>query len=277
VPIDRDRERAKRRHVRRQAALQARAHRARRNQQVVGAALAVILVVGGVFLLSQQLDTSPAGGSAAVGATTAPSTAPSTPSSASPNSSSGASSPTPTKSAKQYADAPPRTLAQGKTWDATVRTNRGTLSLELYGDKAPQTVSSFIFLSRDKYYDGTACHRITLSAPLQVLQCGDPTGSGTGGPGYTYGIENAPKDGQYPAGTLAMARTQDPDSNGSQFFITYAASTLPTQGGGYSVFGKVTKGLDVLTSIAKEGTASGESDGAPKNPVTITSITVEPR
>jgi peptidyl-prolyl cis-trans isomerase B (cyclophilin B) len=273
VPIDRDRERAKRRHVRRQAALQARAQRNRRNQQVVGAVLAVLVVVGGVFLLSQQLNGSSSGGSTAVGA---PSKASASPSSA-PKTATGSSSPTPTKSAKQYAKAPARTLAQGKTWNATVRTNRGALSVQLYGDKAPQTVSSFLFLSRDKYYDGTPCHRITLGAPLQVLQCGDPTGSGSGGPGYSYGIENAPKNGQYPAGTLAMARTQDPNSNGSQFFITYADSTLPTQGGGYSIFGRVTKGLDVLTSVAKEGTANGESDGAPKNPVTITSITVEPR
>jgi peptidyl-prolyl cis-trans isomerase B (cyclophilin B) len=272
VPIDRDRERAKRRHVRRQAALQARAQRSRRNQQVVGAVLAVVVVVGGVFLLSQQLDGSSDGGSTAAGSTPTASATASTPQTAT-----GSSSPTPTKSAKQYAKAPARTLAQGKTWDATVRTNRGTLSLELYGDKAPQTVSSFLFLSRDKYYDGSPCHRITLGAPLQVLQCGDPTGSGSGGPGYSYGIENAPKDGEYPAGTLAMARTQDPNSNGSQFFITYADSTLPTEGGGYSIFGRVTKGLDVLTSVAKEGTASGESDGAPKSPVTITSITVEPR
>jgi peptidyl-prolyl cis-trans isomerase B (cyclophilin B) len=267
VPIDRDRERAKRRHLRRQAALQARAQRARRNQQVAGAVLAVFLVVGGVYWLSRLVDNPSSGATPA-----ATSAAPSTPATSSPS-----SSPTPTKAAKKYAKTPPKTLAQGRTWIATVHTNRGPLTLELYGDKAPQTVSSFLFLSRDKYYDGTPCHRLTLSAPLQVLQCGDPTGSGNGGPGYSYGIENAPANGKYPAGTLAMARTQDPNSNGSQFFITYGDSTLPTQGGGYSIFGKVTKGLDVLQAIAKQGTTDGSPDGAPKNPVTITSITVEPR
>jgi peptidyl-prolyl cis-trans isomerase B (cyclophilin B) len=275
VPIDRDRERAKRRYVRRQAALQARAQRARRNQQVVGAVVAVLVVIGGVFALSQALDGSSTSGTPAAGAAATSSATPSTP--GTPTPSSTASSPAPTKTAKQYAKAPAKTLAQGRTWDATVRTNRGTLSLELYGDKAPQTVSSFVFLSRDKYYDGTPCHRITLNAPLQVLQCGDPTGSGSGDPGYSYGIENAPKDGKYPAGTLAMARTNDPNSNGSQFFITYGNSTLPTTGGGYSIFGRVTKGLDVVQAVAKQGTADGGSDGAPKNPVTITSITVEPR
>jgi peptidyl-prolyl cis-trans isomerase B (cyclophilin B) len=270
VPIDRDRERAKRRYEKRLAASQARAQRARRNQQVAGAVLAVLVVLGGVYALSQQLD-EPSNGTA----TAAGSTAASSPSSAATPSAS--SSPTPTRTAKQYAKAPSKSLAQGRTWDATVRTNRGTLSLELFGHKAPQTVSSFVFLARDKYYDGSPCHRITLSKPLQVLQCGDPTGSGSGGPGYSYGIENAPANGRYPAGTLAMARTADPNSNGSQFFITYGDSTLPTQGGGYSVFGKVTQGLPVLQKIASQGTTTGGNDGAPKNPVTITSITVRPR
>jgi peptidyl-prolyl cis-trans isomerase B (cyclophilin B) len=160
-----------------------------------------------------------------------------------------------------------------------VRTNRGTLTLQLFGDKAPQTVSSFIFLSRDKYYDATPCHRLTTSPGLKVLQCGDPTGTGTGGPGYSYGIENAPADGKYPAGTVAMARAQAPNSNGSQFFLTYADSTLPTEGGGYSIFGKVTKGLDVLQAIGRagNGVATKDAPEPPKNPVTITSITVEPR
>ena len=74
-----------------------------------------------------------------------------------------------------------------------MKTSCGTIGLELYGDKAPQTVASFIFLSRKKYYDGSPCHRLTSSPALKVLQCGDPTGTGTGGPGYGYGIENAPE------------------------------------------------------------------------------------
>jgi peptidyl-prolyl cis-trans isomerase B (cyclophilin B) len=275
VPIDRDRERAKRRHLRRQAALQARAQRARRNQQVVGAVLAVVVVVGGVFALSRALGGSSDAGTPAAASTAGASASPSSPA-ASPSAS---SSPSPTKTAKQYAKAPPKTLAQGRTWNATVRTNRGTLTLQLFGDKAPQTVSSFLFLSRDKYYDGTPCHRLTTSAQLKVLQCGDPTGTGTGGPGYSYGIENAPKDGRYPAGTLAMARGQAPNTNGSQFFLTYADSALPIEGGGYSIFGKVTQGLDVLQKIGSEGNgpATSQLPDPPKNPVTITSITVEPR
>jgi len=105
-----------------------------------------------------------------------------------------------------------------------------------------------------------------------VLQCGDPTGQGSGGPGYSYGIENAPKDGNYPRGALAMARTSDPNSNGSQFFIVYKDTSLPTEGGGYSIFGTVTKGLDIVDKIAAEGVAGGGGDGAPAQPVSILSI-----
>ena len=84
------------------------------------------------------------------------------------------------------------------------------MTLDLDGKKAPQTVASFIFLARKGYFDNTTCHRLTTSG-LYVLQCGDPTGSGSGGPGYGFGIENAPKAGDYPAGTLAMARADQPD------------------------------------------------------------------
>lgn len=276
MPIDRDRERAKRRYAKRQATWQTRSAHRRRGQQVVGAVLAMLLVVGGVFALTQVADTSPTA-PAAAGAT-ASSTGSSTASSdASQTAQSPQSSPMASKTAKQYAKVPDKALARGTTWDATVKTNAGDLQLELYGDKAPQTVSSFIFLARDGYYDDTPCHRITLSKPLQVLQCGDPTGQGTGGPGYHFGVENVPKDGSYPAGTLAMARGSSTDSNGSQFFMTYGDSTLPTDRGGYSIFGKVTKGLDVLQAIAAKGTVNGTPDGQPKDPVTITSITVEPR
>jgi peptidyl-prolyl cis-trans isomerase B (cyclophilin B) len=261
VPIERDRERAKRRYKRRQTKLAERAARKRRNQQVIGAVVAVLLVAGGVVLLTQLLPDDSS--SSATGATSSPSA----------NASATASS-APTKTAKSYPSAPPKSLAEGATWNAKVATSAGDLTLELYGDKAPQTVSSFIFLSKDGFYDDTSCHRLTTEG-IYVLQCGDPTGTGTGGPGYQYGLENAPKDGKYPAGTLAMARSNDPNSNGSQFFLVYKDSALPTEGGGYSIFGKVTSGLDVLQKVAAKGTADGSADGQPAEPVTIKSITLE--
>jgi peptidyl-prolyl cis-trans isomerase B (cyclophilin B) len=265
VPIDRDRERAKRRYARRQAKLQARAARARRTQQVVGAVVAVLLVAGGVFLLTRltgdNAGTTPAAASTA-SASAAASGTPSAP-----------TTPTSTKSVQSFPSPPPRSLAGGATWTAKLATSAGDITLSLDGAKAPQTVSSFVFLSRKNFYDDTSCHRLTTQG-IYVLQCGDPTGTGSGGPGYQYGIENAPADGHYPAGTVAMARANDPNSNGSQFFLVYKDSTLPTDGGGYTVFGKVTKGLDVLQQIAQRGTADGGGDGAPKQPVTITSIRV---
>jgi peptidyl-prolyl cis-trans isomerase B (cyclophilin B) len=155
----------------------------------------------------------------------------------------------------------------------TMRTNCGDIVAELDGRKAPQTVASFVFLAARKYFDGTPCHRLTTAASgIFVLQCGDPTGQGAGGPGYGFGVENAPRNGRYPAGTLAMARTQDPNSNGSQFFIVYADTTLPDPTG-YTVFGHITKGLDIVRYVASRGT-TGNGDGAPRQPVVLSSVTV---
>ncbi|GAA4353966.1 peptidylprolyl isomerase [Angustibacter luteus] len=259
MPIERDRERAKRRYAKRQKNLAERAARKRRNQQVIGAVLAVVLVAGGVVLLTQLLPDDSS--SSAAGATSSPTA-------------NASGSTAPTKTPKSYPSAPAKSLAENATWNATVKTSAGDITMELYGDKAPQTVASFIFLSKDGFYDDTSCHRLTTSG-IYVLQCGDPTGTGSGGPGYQYGIENAPKDGKYPAGTLAMARGDDPNTNGSQFFMVYKDTDLPTTTGGYSIFGKVTNGLDVLQTVAAAGTADGSADGAPKTPVTIESITVE--
>ncbi len=259
MPIDREQKRAKRRYDKRQARLVAKAARAHRQRQVAGAVFVVLVIAGGVTLARWVTpdNTSAADGSPTT-ATTAPSSTP--------------AKPKPT--AKTYPEAPPKTLAQGSRWTADVRTSAGRIRLELYGDLAPQTVSSFLFLSREKFYDSTPCHRLTTDG-IYVLQCGDPTGQGSGGPGYQYGVENAPKGGTFPAGTLAMARSSDPASNGSQFFMVHRKTSLPTEGGGYSIFGKVTGGLDVLQKVASVGTADGTGDGAPKTPVTITRIMVE--
>ena len=160
------------------------------------------------------------------------------------------------------------------TVTATVETTCGDIELELLADKAPQTVASFAFLAEEGYWDDSACHRLTTQG-IFVLQCGDPTGTGRGNPGYGFGIENAPEDGAYPPGTLAMARAQDPESNGGQFFIVYEDTTLPVQGGGYTVFGEVTSGLDIVQALAAEGVQGGGGDGAPTQPISILSVTVD--
>ncbi|WP_127793572.1 peptidylprolyl isomerase [Agromyces sp. LHK192] len=175
-------------------------------------------------------------------------------------------------------DVPSPDLAEGRTWTGTITINGVPLGVELDGAAAPQAVASEITLAQSGFYDGTTCHRLTTSG-IFVLQCGDPEGTGTGGPGYSYGpVENAPADDLYPAGTLAMARQGgNAHSMGSQFFIVYEDSTIPSDAaGGYTVLGRVTSGLDQLqASVISAGTADGAGDGAPAVPVTIESFTVQ--
>jgi peptidyl-prolyl cis-trans isomerase B (cyclophilin B) len=155
--------------------------------------------------------------------------------------------------------------------------NSTRLDITLDGKQAPQAVANFVSLAQKGFYTGVSCHRLTTKL-LYVLQCGDPKGDGTGGPGYSFGpIENAPKDGVFPAGTIAMANSGTADSQGSQFFIVYRTTTLPTTPG-YTVFGHVTSGLPALESaITSKGVAAASAnptDGPPKVATRITAVTV---
>lgn len=164
--------------------------------------------------------------------------------------------------------------------DAMMQTNAGPVRLILDPVKAPCTVRSFLTLADEGYFDKTDCHRLTDSPKMAVLQCGDPTGTGIGGPGYRFANEYPtnqyrPLDPAlkqpvtYPRGTLAMANS-GPDSNGSQFFIVYRDSTLPPT---YTMFGQVAeKNLEIVDMLVSAGVADGQDDGKPSEPVTITSI-----
>ncbi len=171
--------------------------------------------------------------------------------------------------APTYASEPPLTVAR-TTYRATVATTCGTITVALDAAKAPHTVNSFVFLADKGYFDKTPCHRLTTSG-IFVLQCGDPTGTGSGGPGYALPDENL-AGATYPAGTVAMANA-GPDTGGSQFFFVYGDTSLPPS---YTPFGRVTTGLDVLRRIAKVGSdeANGPGDGSPNAPVSIESVTV---
>ncbi|MBU6514283.1 MAG: peptidylprolyl isomerase [Acidobacteriota bacterium] len=151
-----------------------------------------------------------------------------------------------------------------KTYTATMVTSHGTMEFLLDAAGAPQTVNSFVFLARWHYYDGIVLHRII---PGFVLQGGDPTGTGAGGPGYRFNDE-LPKPGRYEIGSLAMANA-GPHTNGSQFFIISGPDgvRLPPL---YALFGKAVKGLDVVSAIDKVGSPSG----APRETVTIESLTI---
>jgi peptidyl-prolyl cis-trans isomerase B (cyclophilin B) len=166
---------------------------------------------------------------------------------------------------------------------ASMVTNQGHIGLMLANNESPCTVNSFASLIGQKYFNNTKCHRLTTAPTLGVLQCGDPKGDGTGGPGYQFANEyptdqyppNDPKAQEpvlYPRGTLAMANA-GPGTNGSQFFLVYKDSQLPPQ---YTVFGTIqADGLATLDKIAKAGVAGGGEDGAPAQDVTITSLLLD--
>jgi peptidyl-prolyl cis-trans isomerase B (cyclophilin B) len=158
---------------------------------------------------------------------------------------------------------------------ADLDTSQGAIELALDRSKAPCTVGSWGFLAEQAYFDNTTCHRLTTSG-IFVLQCGDPSGSGSGGPGYQFAEENLDSLGTgqsvvYPRGTVAMANA-GAGTNGSQFFLVYKDSPLPPN---YTPFGTITKGLDVLDKVAKAGTSGPSGDGAPTTPVKITKVTLE--
>lgn len=164
--------------------------------------------------------------------------------------------------------------APAGTYAATLRTTCGDIEVELYADESPATVGSFMFLAESGYWNDSPCHRLTTSG-IYVLQCGDPTGTGRGGPGYTFGVEAYPPDGRYPVGSLAMARRgADLNSNGGQFFIVYDDSTLPVAAGGYTLFGRVVSGMDIVDRVAEQGVDGGGPEGMPAQRISILNVDV---
>lgn len=154
---------------------------------------------------------------------------------------------------------------------AVMQTNEGPITITMDRSKTPCTINSFLSLAVQKYFDATSCHRLVTSG-MYLLQCGDPTGTGSGGPGYTFRDETYSTD-TFPAGTVAMANAGT-NTNGSQFFLVYAVTGLPPK---YTVFGHMdAAGLAVVAKIAADGQDGSNSagDGKPKNPAKIVSVTV---
>jgi peptidyl-prolyl cis-trans isomerase B (cyclophilin B) len=166
--------------------------------------------------------------------------------------------------ANQYKTAPDLTIDLAKTYKATLHTSAGDIEMDLYAADAPQTVNNFVFLAGEGFYDGVIFHRVI---PGFMIQGGDPTGSGRGGPGYKFRDETHART-SYHRGTVAMANS-GPNTNGSQFFIMHADTGLPNA---YTIFGEVTSGLDVVDAIAD---APKGSQDRPHDPVTIDSIDIE--
>jgi peptidyl-prolyl cis-trans isomerase B (cyclophilin B) len=231
--------------------------RRKRDNLIAGASLALVLVL---LVLAQLSYFNGGPGTPEATATATPTATPSDPAGA------------------NIGDVPSADLAENRTWTGSMNLNNVTLGFQLDGALAPQALASTITLMNGGFYEGVTCHRLTTGG-FYVLQCGDPSGDGTGGPGYSYGpIENAPADDLYPAGTLAMARTgSNGYSMGSQFFIVYEDTTIPSDAaGGYTVLGTITSGLDQLKAqITDAGVQAGGTDGPPVSPVTITGATVQ--
>jgi len=167
--------------------------------------------------------------------------------------------------AKKYSSAPPMTIDPNKKYTATIDTTLGKIEAELYPKDAPLHVNSFIFLAREGYYNDVIFHRVI---PGFMIQGGDPTGTGSGGPGYTLKAEfNSRK---HVKGVLSAARTSDPNSAGSQFFIMH--DTSPHLDNQYTAFGKVTSGLEVVDKIVSQPTGANDR---PRNPAKINSVTIQ--
>ena len=161
----------------------------------------------------------------------------------------------------------PKKLARTFTFE----TNCGNIVVTTVGAKAPITITQLSTLAKRGYFDNSLCHRLTTQG-LYVLQCGDPTATGSGGPNFTYGDENLPTAtvNNYPAGTVAMANS-GPGTNGSQFFLVFADTTL---GANYTIWGTITEGLDIVKAIAKAGVKGGGADGPPRQTIAINRVTV---
>ncbi|MFM1844238.1 MAG: hypothetical protein RLZ78_318 [Actinomycetota bacterium] len=167
--------------------------------------------------------------------------------------------------------APADKLPKRLTRKFTFETNCGNIVVTTVGAKAPITITQLATLARGGFFNNTLCHRLTTQG-LYVLQCGDPTATGSGGPNFTYRDENLPTESlnNYPAGTVAMANS-GPGTNGSQFFLVFADTTL---GANYTIWGTITEGLDIVRAIAKAGVKGGGADGAPNQPIAINRVTL---
>lgn len=278
MPTNEQRREAAKRRLDRQLARRVERVKARRRYAVAGGAGAVVLVIGIVVLITvlssggQTVNTAEKQSPAAAPVDSKLAAPPVRP------------KPLPALVDCQYQPAqepaarpvkPPlagATDAKG-TVSATMQTSAGPIGLTLNRALAPCTVNSFLSLTKQGFYANSPCHRLVTLPALHVLQCGDPTGSGTGGPGYTVPDEVFPEL-TYERGYVAMANTGQPNSGGSQFFLVYGQSQLPAS---YTVFGTISAdGLKVIDQIAKAGDDGSREpgDGKPKQPVTITSIDV---
>jgi peptidyl-prolyl cis-trans isomerase B (cyclophilin B) len=274
VPTNKQAREAAQRRLQRQLERREELARKRHRNVLIGlSVIAVLAVVGAIFAITSVAkdDDTPAA-AAPASTSAAPSSAAPTSAAAAPvTNADGTVSCTYTPdSSGTSAGTPPPDVPGSGTATLTMTTSAGDIGLTLDQAKAPCASASFVHLAQTGFFAGTPCHRETSSDGLKVLQCGDPTGQGTGGPGYSFPTQ-VTGDETYARGTLAMANA-GAGTDGSQFFLVYADSQLPPD---YTVVGTIDDaGLSVLDAIAAKGIAGGSTDGAPAEPVTISAVTV---
>ncbi|WP_018333692.1 peptidylprolyl isomerase [Actinomycetospora chiangmaiensis] len=266
MPTNEQRRKAAKRKLERQ--IERRAERARRRRQrlaiiAVGAVVAVLAAGIAIYIATRPSDTVASPAAAASGACTY----------------------TPDGQASRPVQTPDPNPARTGVVGLTLQTSQGAIPLTLDRAQAPCAVNAVTSLAQQGFYNDTPCHRLTTGEGLKVLQCGDPSGTGSGGPGFRYAEEPpanlAPSPlGQgaanYARGLVAMAKTSQPDTTGSQFFLVYADSALPPQ---YTVVGRIApEGLAVLDKVAAGGTdnSNGDGDGKPRTAVQIQQAQVQP-
>lgn len=279
MPTNEQRRQAAKRKLERQLANRAARSRRRRILAVAGSVVLVLLAVGGIYWLASR-DGDQDAAADPTETTTAP-----------PAETTGGAckyTSTPAEPAAKPVDLPadPAEKPATGTLSVTLKTNNGDIPLTLDRAKAPCTVQSMEHLMKSKYYDNTPCHRLVAADNFKVLQCGDPTGQGTGGPGYTIpdekptDLKQAPVGGAasvYPRGVIAMANTGQPNTGGGQFFLVFADTFLSPD---YTIFGTIGEaGLATLDKIGAAGVdpatdQSGNKDGAPMLATTITEAQV---
>jgi peptidyl-prolyl cis-trans isomerase B (cyclophilin B) len=277
VPTNEQRRATAKRKLERQLERRAAAARRRRLLTIIGSAIGAVLVIGAVATVVIITNRGSNGNTASATTSTPPTSGaaqppadgkvPPLPAFAAP-ADLGANCQYPAAEAASKPNKPPRTGKVPTTpaqVSVSMETNQGNVGIQLDNGKSPCTVNSFASLAQQGFFNDTPCHRLTTSPTLSVLQCGDPTGKGTGGPALQQPVT-------YPRGTLAMANA-GPGTNGSQFFLVYKDSQLPP---GYTVFGTIDDtGLKTLDKIAAAGTADGGQDGSPKQPVQIKSVLLD--
>jgi peptidyl-prolyl cis-trans isomerase B (cyclophilin B) len=279
VPTAKQKRQAAQRHLQRQLERRAElARKRRRNLGILATVVVVAVVVTAIVLLNNVGgdDDSTAAEPTDTGAATSAAAAPAA-ASTNPDGTVACDFAPDTSGNPNLTDVgtPPDAAMVAGTGTSTLvmSTNHGDLTLTLDRTKAPCAAASFTYLAEQKFFDGSTCHREVNEPTFGVLQCGDPTGTGSGGPTYKF-AEEVTAETAYPRGTIAMAKSSDPGTTGSQFFLVFTDTQLPPE---YTVVGTIDEaGLAILDEIAKTGNdgTSPAGGGAPNTPVEVESITV---